>query len=100
MAIGRKTGGRKKGSLNKRTRELQRLAAEVPDKDSPLAFMLSVLQDPDLPLDLRLDAAKNAAPYLHPKLAAVTLKGEEDQPVRHVFEWAGPVIDATDDEQE
>lgn len=38
---------------------------------SPLEFMLFVMNDPDEPLSRRLDAAKSAAPFIHPKLSAV-----------------------------
>ena len=39
---------------------------------------------------MRLDGAKSAVPYVHPRLAAITLAGDEDEPIRHVFEWAAP----------
>ena len=70
MAAGYKTGGRQKGSRNKRTfgREamLRRIGAGLVAA-SPLEFMLSVMTNNDLPLALRLDAAIMAAPYVHPR---------------------------------
>jgi hypothetical protein len=33
--------------------------------------MLSILRDEAAPADLRFEAAKAAAPYVHPKLAAI-----------------------------
>jgi hypothetical protein len=60
MASGYKTGGRQKGSRNKRTvaREamLRRTNAGLATT-TPLEFMLGVMTNVDLPLALRLDAA-------------------------------------------
>ena len=36
---------------------------------TPLEFMLQVLRDVAIDAPLRMEAAKNAAPYVHPKLA-------------------------------
>ena len=41
---------------------------------TPLEFMLEVMRDPDNDIILRMDAAKSAAPYVHPKLASVEMK--------------------------
>jgi hypothetical protein len=38
---------------------------------SPLEFLLSVMRDIANPLELRIDAAKAAAPYVHPRLAQI-----------------------------
>jgi len=68
MAEGRKTGGRKKGVPNKKTAAIQaRVAASGL---TPLQFMVQVLQDEDQPFQNRQWAAKEAAPYLHPRLAS------------------------------
>jgi hypothetical protein len=37
----------------------------------PLQYMLSIMRDPTVDDDRRDEMAKAAAPYLHPKLAAV-----------------------------
>jgi len=34
--------------------------------------MLSIMRDESQPREVRLDAAKSAAPYVHPRLASVT----------------------------
>lgn len=69
MAQGRKTGGRKKGTPNKATaaRQVQIAASGL----TPLDFMLSVMRDEQADTATRLDAAVKAAPYVHPKLAAI-----------------------------
>ena len=79
MAAGRKTGGRQKGSRNKKTlaREaiLRCVGAGSYDTD-PLQFLLSVMSDTHMPLAMRLDAAVKAAPFCHPKLRPVAHVGE------------------------
>lgn len=79
MAKGRKTGGRKKGSRNKRTKA--REAAIESSGLTPLEFMLGVLRDPKQEYEMRLDAARSAAPYVHPKLANIELTGKDKGPL-------------------
>lgn len=69
MARGVKTGGRKKGSLNKATAQQrdEALAAGL----TPLEYMLAVLRDTSQPSERRDDMARAAAPYIHPKLTSV-----------------------------
>jgi hypothetical protein len=43
--------------------------------------MLQVMRDDTKADDVRLDAAKSAAPYVHPKLSSVVHKGDEKNPV-------------------
>lgn len=76
---GPKTGGRKKGVTNKTTKaEREKIAASGL---TPLAYMLSVMRDEENPRDVRLDAANKAAPYVHPRLAAVEHSGNPDRPI-------------------
>ena len=42
---------------------------------SPLDYLLSILRDEDQPQSARVEAAKAAAPYLHPRLAQVAHGG-------------------------
>jgi hypothetical protein len=62
-----KTGGRKKGSKNKRTREL--LEKAEAGGQSAIDYMLEVMRDNKNDTSLRLDAAKAVAPYLHARRA-------------------------------
>jgi hypothetical protein len=60
-----KTGGKKKGSKNKRTVEIElRSEGEV-----PLAYMLKVMRDPKADPYRRDEMAKAAAPHVHARLA-------------------------------
>jgi len=65
---GKRNGaGRKAGSATKRTREIANAVAEGL---TPLEFLTSVYRDPDEEKSRRIDAAKAAAQYVHPKLAS------------------------------
>lgn len=78
----RQGAGRKAGSPNKATAERQ---AEVEASGlTPLDFMLTVLRDDKQSMENRCWAAEKAAPFVHPKLAAVTVSGDEDNPLNHV----------------
>jgi hypothetical protein len=75
---GERRGGRKPGSKNKRTAyEL----AKAEFEGSPLDFMLNVMKDKKAPTAFRFQAAKECAPYLHAKLASVTVKGDPKAPL-------------------
>ena len=71
MARGFKTGGRRKGSLNKVTAELR--SAVTKSGEAPLEYMLRVMHDENETIARRDDMAKAAAPYIHPRLASKEL---------------------------
>lgn len=81
--------GRKPGAATKRTREIADRA--MAEGITPLEFMLKIMrQEPaetdDLKLkfaqrDLQFEAAKAAAPYIHPRLAAVEVSGADGAPL-------------------
>lgn len=74
MAAGKKTGGRVKGTPNRATAAK---AAEIAASGlTPLEYLLATMRDESKLLDVRLDAAKAAAPYVHPKLAAIELNAK------------------------
>jgi hypothetical protein len=67
--------GRPKGAANIRTREVANAIAEGL---TPLEFLTNVYRDVSEEMSRRIDAAKAAAQYVHPKLANVdaNVKGE------------------------
>ncbi len=80
-AGGPKTGGRKKGVPNKVTLERER---EIRQSGlTPLEYMLSLMRNEANTTETRFEAAKAAAPYVHPKLAAVEFKGDPEAPIEH-----------------
>lgn len=75
MAAGKKTGGRAKGTLNKRTTVRKKaVVSAVESGESPLDFLLRVMRDGGHEYNVRVDAAKAAAPYVHPRLSTVDAK--------------------------
>ena len=72
----RQGAGRKPGATTTKTREIADKAAA--GGITPLEFMLSVLRDESAPTDARFEAAKQAAPYIHPKLSSIEAKIDAD----------------------
>lgn len=87
--------GRKKGSATARTREIADKA--ISEGLTPLEYMLEVMRRPSDHEDekiqlareaMRFEAAKAAAPYMHPRLAAVEHTGKDGGPIDHSLEVA------------
>ena len=64
--------GRKKGSPNKKTAELQAYVAAT--GQTPLEYMLERMRDEANDPKERLNAAISAAPYVHARLSSVDMK--------------------------
>lgn len=102
MAKGTKTGGREKGTQNKKTKEL--IESIEKSGETPLQFLLNVMRSPLPPeivgliekakqelkpdaliqvfaallpwFDRRIDCAAKAAPYVHPRLQTMMITGD------------------------
>jgi hypothetical protein len=70
--------GRPRGSRNKRS--LANIEGAQAGGQLPLDFLLSVMRDSRQSIERRLEAAKAAAPYVHPKLASIENPGPQDKP--------------------
>jgi hypothetical protein len=68
--------GRKPGSCTKKTRAIAEGAAA--EGIMPLEFMLAVMRDPSVDMNLRADMAKASAPFVHPRLSTTQLKGDPE----------------------
>ena len=55
----------------------------------PLAFLIKRMRDTKADMAERIDCAKAAAPYVHPKLAAVEHRGPEGGPIQFVMRMPG-----------
>lgn len=66
-------------------RKLHDKAAADPSVRLPLDFLLEIMADERLPIAMRLDATKSAAPYLHSKLQTLDVKSQEDKTLRIEF---------------
>jgi len=71
-----KTGGRKKGTANTKTREIADKAAA--SGITPLEYMLAVMRDEQADPERRGEMARAAAPYMHPRLQTTTVKGGDE----------------------
>ena len=69
--------GRPKGSRNRRSLEAIEKVAEKYPEWSPLMHMATVANDESLPVDIRLDAAKSAAPFMLAKAKSAVLDHDE-----------------------
>lgn len=61
-----------------------------PGELDPIEGLARIAGNKNTPLDIRVDCLKNIAPYVYPKLATVSVKGDDDgPPIKHA------VIDVT-----
>lgn len=85
--MGKRTGrprGRPKGVPNKATAAK---AAEIAASGlTPLDFMLKIMRDETKPDGLRASMARDAAPYVHPRLAAIEHSGKDGGPIELVLQ--------------
>jgi hypothetical protein len=72
-APGERRGGRTKGTPNKAT--AAKAAAIAASGLTPLDYLLNIMRNENASQADRMEAAKAAAPYVHPRLAAVELSG-------------------------
>lgn len=77
--------GRKKGQVSEQTatRKAYQTAA-LASGISPLDYMLQILRDESQEQSARFAAAKEAAPYVHNRLASVEHKADKDSPFEMV----------------
>jgi len=89
--------GKPKGSTNKALREAREKAAA--GGLMPLDYLLEVMRNVTEDQSKRIDAAKAAAPYLHPKLANIEHAGPGGGPIQHSVEvvFVGEDDDSTSD---
>jgi hypothetical protein len=73
-----KTGGRVRGVPNRRTQAIA--AKALVERKSPLEVILDIMHAATDPA-VKLDAAKAAAPYLHPRLASIEQTGPNRGPI-------------------
>ena len=74
---GRRPGaGRPKGSVNRLSASA--IAKVTAEGITPLDYLMNLLRDENAPPEDRFKAACAAAPYVHPKLAAVEMSGGLD----------------------
>ena len=78
-----KTGGRRKGTVNKVT--AQRAAQIAASGLTPLEYMLKILRSKRSNDDAKMWAAEKAAPYCHHRLSTTELTGKEGEPFQLII---------------
>src|SRR5712692_1223398 len=77
---GERRGGRRRGTPNRAT--AAKAAAVAASGLTPLDYLISVLRDETAPRAERMEAAARAAPYVHPRLAAIEHTGAAGGPIQ------------------
>jgi hypothetical protein len=96
MALGKKSGGRRAGSPNRRTIELKELLkSKYPDWD-PILQLAAVAQNTEVKLDLRIQCAKEVAPYLYPKRKSTEISSTVQEPVFFDLTFGGAAFTKTE----
>jgi len=78
MAYGYKTGGRRKGTPNKKTSELARTIRKHYKGFNPLLELIKVYYREDTDLHTKVFILKELAPYLYPKRKAIDTRVEAE----------------------
>lgn len=77
---GMKGGGGARAGAGRKPKPIEDKKTIASDgKQTPLEFLLSVMNDNEVEDRLRLDAAKSAAQYVHPKVGESGKKDERQQ---------------------
>ena len=85
----RPNSGRPKGSKNKSTLKKQAALARAAARNlMPVEYLLSIMRDRTLPRNVRMDAAKWAAPFLSPRLSSIEVMKSVKGMSRQELEWA------------
>lgn len=84
-----KSGGRRRGTPNKRTAELLELLKKQYPKYNPVLQMAEIAQDEEVEMSLRIQCAKEVAQYLFPKRKAVELSQGAGEPFSFTMEVLG-----------
>jgi len=72
MSLGRKTGGRKPGTPNKKTKELEQVIKMKHPTFDPVLEMIDLYNHPDTDIPTKKDLLKSISPYLYPKRRSVS----------------------------
>ena len=77
---GIKTGGRKKGTPNKKTTELMELLGDY----NPVTRLIEIAKDENTPLDMQVKINLDLMPYIYPKRKSIDMN-TDDMPEVKIF---------------
>lgn len=72
---GRRAGSKNAATIEREAEAAERVAAIKVAGITPLEYFLAIMRDEKLPQHERFAAAKEAAPYVHARLASVDVSG-------------------------
>jgi len=76
VATGKKTGGRKKGTPNKKTVEREEAVKAIKESGvDPKDYIVSCIKNPDNFDEVKYRASVDLMPYMYAKLASTSVKG-------------------------
>lgn len=83
VGAGRKTGTSDREMRKVNVEKVLQSIGSGPDK-TPLAYMLGIMQSDrtDIKMSERIQCAIAAAPYVHPRLSSVEVKGDANAPLQ------------------
>ena len=83
VGAGRRTGTSDKEMRKVNVEKVLQSIGSGPDK-TPLAYMLGIMQSDraDIKMSERIQCAIAAAPYVHPRLSSVEVKGDANAPLQ------------------
>ena len=90
MAHGGKRAGAGRTKGIKAGTKKERLDAELgKGQTTPLKYMLNLLNNPQVSVEKKMWAAKEAAPFVHSKLSSVnqTVSGDDNKPITAPTGW-------------
>jgi hypothetical protein len=79
VPLGRKYGGRKKGTPNRKTQEISELLESL--GHNPIEAMVKIANNPKASLELRGRMNAELAQYVYPKRKAVEVAGDQSAPL-------------------
>ena len=83
MALGRKTGGRVRGTPNQRTQDIQRLLDQM--GCDPIEGMARIAMDVDNPVEIRARMYAELAQYIAPKRKSIEMgNGDADRVIFNI----------------
>lgn len=75
---GTKTGGRAKGTPNKKTTELMELLGDY----NPIQRLIEIAQDENTSLDMQVKINLDLLPYIYPKRKSIDMNSDESPEVQ------------------
>jgi phage terminase small subunit len=74
-----RSGGARPGAGRPKKQKAEEVTIATTGNQTPLEFLLAVMNDNSVADRMRLEAAKTAAPYVHPKKGESSGKKEDDE---------------------